>query len=88
MSNAKTYAQINDVFHQDKLDLALTSFFSQTIFTYRHDDSILALTSLDLFLPMLLADMNITRQDLARMAEGGLCLNCKACTFPKCPFGK
>ena len=45
-------------------------------------------TSLDLFLPMLLADVDITRQDLARMAEGGLCLNCKVCTFPKCPFGK
>ncbi|MDZ7761564.1 MAG: FmdE family protein [Desulfovermiculus sp.] len=45
-------------------------------------------TSLDLFLPMLLADVDITRRDLARMAEGGLCLNCKACTFPKCPFGK
>jgi formylmethanofuran dehydrogenase subunit E len=45
-------------------------------------------TSLDLFLPMLLADVNFSRQDLARMAEGGLCLNCKSCTFPKCPFGK
>lgn len=45
-------------------------------------------TSLDLFLPSLLADVAITRQDLARMAEGGLCLNCKVCTFPKCPFGK
>ncbi|MFW6055447.1 MAG: FmdE family protein, partial [Thermodesulfobacteriota bacterium] len=45
-------------------------------------------TSLDLFLPRLLADVAITRQDLARMAEGGLCLNCKVCTFPKCPFGK
>ena len=45
-------------------------------------------TSLDLFLPMLLADVDITRRDLARMAEGGLCLNCKSCTFPKCPFGK
>jgi formylmethanofuran dehydrogenase subunit E len=45
-------------------------------------------TSLDLMLPILLADVDITRRDLARMAEGGLCLNCKACTFPKCPFGK
>ncbi|MCF8107751.1 MAG: trehalose-binding protein [Desulfohalobiaceae bacterium] len=45
-------------------------------------------TSLDLFLPRLLAGVDITRKDLARMAEGGLCLGCKACTFPKCPFGK
>jgi len=45
-------------------------------------------TSLDLLLPLLLADEEITRKDLAGMAEGGLCLGCKACTFPKCPFGK
>ena len=45
-------------------------------------------TSLDLLLPMLLADEEITRKDLAGMAEGGLCLGCRACTFPKCPFGK
>lgn len=45
-------------------------------------------TSLDLFLPMLLADVDITRRDLARMSEGGLCQNFKSCTFPKCPFGK
>lgn len=45
-------------------------------------------TSLDLLLPMLLAEVAITRKDLARMAEGGFCLNCKSCTFPKCPFGK
>jgi formylmethanofuran dehydrogenase subunit E len=45
-------------------------------------------TSLDLLLPRLLAGVKITRQDLARMGNGALCLECKACTFPKCPFGK
>ena len=45
-------------------------------------------TSLDLFLPILLADVELSRRDVARMAEGGFCLNCKSCTFPKCPFGK
>jgi len=45
-------------------------------------------TSLDLLLPRLLAGIPISRQDLARMADGGYCLNCKKCTFPKCPFGK
>jgi formylmethanofuran dehydrogenase subunit E len=45
-------------------------------------------TSLDLLLPRLLAGVNITRHDLARMGNGALCLECKACTFPKCPFGK
>ena len=25
---------------------------------------------------------------LRGMAEGGFCLNCKTCVFPKCQFGK
>jgi len=45
-------------------------------------------TSLDLLLPRLLAGQQPTRSDLARLAEGSFCLNCKQCTFPKCPFGK
>ncbi len=45
-------------------------------------------TSLDLLLPRLLADVDITRDDLARLGEGGMCMGCANCTFPKCPFGK
>jgi formylmethanofuran dehydrogenase subunit E len=45
-------------------------------------------TSFDLLLPRLLAGLTITRLDIAQMAEGGFCLNCRACTYPKCPFGK
>jgi len=30
----------------------------------------------------------ITRDDLARLAHGGLCLECGTCRFPDCPFGK
>lgn len=45
-------------------------------------------TSLDLFLPRLLAGRTITRRELAGMAAGGLCMQCRTCTFPKCPFGK
>jgi formylmethanofuran dehydrogenase subunit E len=45
-------------------------------------------TSFDLLLPRLLAGIRITRLDLAQMADGGLCLACKSCTYPKCPFGK
>ncbi|MFO7727077.1 MAG: FmdE family protein [Desulfonatronovibrio sp.] len=45
-------------------------------------------TSFDLLLPRLLAGIKITRLDLAQMADGGLCLGCKSCTYPKCPFGK
>ena len=45
-------------------------------------------TSFDLLLPRILAGQDITRMALAKMAIGGFCLDCKACTFPKCPFGK
>ena len=45
-------------------------------------------TSFDLLLPRLLAGLDITRRDLARMANGALCLECQTCSFPKCGFGK
>jgi len=45
-------------------------------------------TSLDILLPRVLAGVEFTRHDLARMAEGGFCLNCRTCVFPKCAFGK
>ncbi len=44
-------------------------------------------TGFDLLLPRILAGRRIERGDLAKMAHGGLCLGCKTCTFPKCPFG-
>jgi formylmethanofuran dehydrogenase subunit E len=45
-------------------------------------------TGFDLLLPRLLAGKRLTRGDLARLGEGGFCLQCNNCTFPKCPFGK
>lgn len=45
-------------------------------------------TAFDLVLPRILAGVEITRRDLARMGEGGMCMECKTCAFPKCPFGK
>lgn len=45
-------------------------------------------TSFDLLLPRLLAGQQIGARDLAEIAEGGFCLACSVCTFPKCPFGK
>lgn len=45
-------------------------------------------TIFDLVLPRVLAGDNITTQDLAAYGEGGLCLNCQACHFPNCGFGK
>lgn len=45
-------------------------------------------TIFDLVLPRLMADEVITREDLAKLGMGGLCLNCKTCIFPNCGFGK
>jgi formylmethanofuran dehydrogenase subunit E len=45
-------------------------------------------TSFDLLLPRLLADRFPSRRDLAQLGHGAFCLECKTCTFPKCPFGK
>jgi formylmethanofuran dehydrogenase subunit E len=45
-------------------------------------------TSLDLLLPRVLAGMSPSRRELARLGHGGLCMQCKRCTYPKCPFGK
>ncbi|NCC25483.1 MAG: trehalose-binding protein [Deltaproteobacteria bacterium] len=45
-------------------------------------------TSLDILLPRILAGFSPLRRDLARLGHGGLCMQCKRCTYPKCPFGK
>ena len=45
-------------------------------------------TIFDLVLPRLIADDEVTADELAGLGEGGLCLNCKVCTFPNCGFGK
>lgn len=42
----------------------------------------------DLIVPRLLAGEKITKADINRLAVGGLCLNCKVCTYPVCGFGK
>jgi hypothetical protein len=45
-------------------------------------------TVFDLLLPRLLAGENPDNRDLARLAVGGLCLDCKVCRYPACGFGK
>ena len=45
-------------------------------------------TAFDLFLPRILADVKITRKDLADMGHGAFCLECNVCRYPRCPFGK
>ncbi len=45
-------------------------------------------TIFDLLLPYLVTDTPITKEHLAALGHGGLCLNCKVCHFPNCGFGK
>ena len=45
-------------------------------------------TVFDLILPRVMADDEIKAEEIARLGEGGLCLNCPVCTFPNCGFGK
>ncbi|RJR34784.1 MAG: molybdopterin-binding protein [Desulfobacteraceae bacterium] len=45
-------------------------------------------TVLDLVLPRILAGERIGKKDLAFLGHGGLCQDCKPCTYPHCAFGK
>ncbi len=45
-------------------------------------------TVFDLILPRVLAEDEVTKEEIAALGEGGLCLNCPTCTFPNCGFGK
>ncbi len=45
-------------------------------------------TVLDLVLPRLLVKERIGRREIAEMGHGGLCLSCRKCRYPVCPFGK
>ena len=45
-------------------------------------------TVFDLVLPRIMTGELLEKSDLDRLGEGGLCLNCKPCTFPNCGFGK
>lgn len=47
-----------------------------------------ATTILDLVYPRVLTGETFTRKEIAELGHGGLCLQCKHCTFPLCPFGK
>jgi formylmethanofuran dehydrogenase subunit E len=45
-------------------------------------------TLFDILLPRLLAGRVLGRPELAALAEGGFCMSCKVCTWPKCFFVK
>ena len=45
-------------------------------------------TVFDLLFPRIAAGVPVTRQEIAKMGNGGLCLGCGECRYPICPFGK
>ena len=45
-------------------------------------------TIFDLILPRAAAGVPVSREDIASMGEGGLCLGCGTCSYPNCGFGK
>ena len=45
-------------------------------------------TVFDLVLPRIMAGEVLKKADIDSLGQGGLCLNCKVCTFPNCGFGK
>jgi len=47
-----------------------------------------AVTVFDLILPRILAGEKVTRTEIAVLGHGGLCMKCKECRYPVCPFGK
>jgi molybdenum cofactor synthesis domain-containing protein len=45
-------------------------------------------TVFDLVYPRMLADDEITREEISGLGHGGLCMKCETCMYPICPLGK
>jgi molybdopterin biosynthesis enzyme len=45
-------------------------------------------TVFDILLPRVLAGDPITKDEIAELGHGGLCMNCQECRYPVCTFGK
>jgi molybdenum cofactor synthesis domain-containing protein len=45
-------------------------------------------TIFDVLLPQIFAGDRLTKEDLVRLAEGGLCQLCDSCHWPNCTFGR
>ena len=45
-------------------------------------------TVLDVLLPQLFTDERLTKDDLIRLGDGGLCQLCESCRYPNCTFGR
>lgn len=45
-------------------------------------------TMFDVLLPQIFSNVPLTKDDLLRLGEGGLCQMCENCHFPNCTFGR
>ncbi len=45
-------------------------------------------TSLDVFLPRIMAGIEVKREDITDLGEGGFCAGCESCRYPLCYFGQ
>lgn len=45
-------------------------------------------TIFDVLLPQIFAGIPFTKEELIRLGDGGLCLQCSTCHFPVCTFGR
>lgn len=70
---------------------------NMTLVAYLGDTAILGVpgaaislptTVFDVLLPQIFTGDRLTREDLIRLGDGGLCQMCKACHFPNCTFGR
>lgn len=48
----------------------------------------LPITVFDVLLPQVFSGDKITKEELVRLADGGLCQMCSACHWPNCTFGR
>ena len=42
----------------------------------------------DVLLPQVFTGDRLTKEDLVRLGDGGLCQICKSCHYPNCTFGR
>lgn len=45
-------------------------------------------TIFDVLLPQVFTGDKLTKEDMVRLGDGGLCQQCKPCHFPNCTFGR
>ena len=70
---------------------------NMTLVAYLGDTAILGVpgaaislptTVFDVLLPQIFAGDKLTKEDLVRLGDGGLCQMCKTCHYPNCTFGR